>query len=416
MSLRFSLFALLLFSGGLISGLLVPSRAWSYTEKTLTFSHQGKTLEATLCLPEGNGPFPVIILHPGSGAMDKDGTLLLSGGNAPCLYPDLNGKVLRPYQDLRRAMAAAGFAMVTYDKMEFSYPLPPLDFVSLFLPSESLLHSIAQHPQIDPNQIILMGHSEGSSLIPYIKKRNPLYSIRALISIAGPRSPLDSMVADQLLRFARLCGQDTTQAITQENQVIQYGLAIRQSSWDSTTPPLFGLPASSWADYFQVVDSVAYHYRDVPVPVLFVGLEDDLNVPVNEEAERLRQEVPQADHYRLPGLNHFMTTATEPRVSSLLTDTLVNWLHRQHLSVRDQAFYEQESFEFQFRGREAKIRAKEGHITQVCLIDARGAQIFQSTVYEKSLRYTLADLPAGTYVFLVSGKNHQQSFRFAILH
>ncbi len=399
----------------LVFNLVFPLRSWSYSEQTLSFTHNGKKLEAVLYLPEGNGPFPVIVFHPGSGAMDKDGTISLSGGTAPCLYPGLIGQVIRPYQDLRRAMAQAGFAMLTYSKMEYSYPNPPLDFESLFLPSESLLQWASQHPKLDPNQIILMGHSEGSSLIPYIKKRNPLLAIRAMISIAGPRRPLDSVLADQLVRFARQCGTDTILAKSQADQVLQYGMKIRQGQWNSGTPPLFGLPASTWEKYFQVVDSVSEHYRKANIPLLFLGLEEDVNVPV-EEAERFRREIPEADHYRLPGLNHLMTPAHIAQVSPRLTDTLAHWLRSQNLSVKDQAYFQQQNFEFRFKGREAVIRAKEGYITQVSLIDARGAQVFQSTVYEKSLRYSLTELPAGTYVFLISGKDHQQSFRFAILH
>lgn len=390
--------------------------ALSYTEENIKFVHQGKQLDAVLCLPDGDGPFPVIILHPGSGAMDKDGTVSLVGGQAACLYPGLNGKVLKPYLHLRRGLAEAGFAVVTYDKMEYAYAAaPPVDFEALFLPSASLLPVMAQHPKVDPNQIILMGHSEGSSLIPYIHRQNPLYSIRAMVSLAGPRRPLDTVLADQLYRFALKCQQDTAMARVQGNQILDYGGLIRSGSWDSSTPPLFGLPAASWSRYFQVVDSVAYYYQNAQIPVLFVGLEEDLNVPVDVEWARFKQEVPNADFYRLPSIHHLLSTATDPIVSSLLIDSLVYWLKKQNLSVKDQAYYNASHFDLDFNGQEARIEAREGYITQVCLIDARGAQIFQASVYEKSLNYNLSELPAGTYVFLISGQHHQQSFRFSIL-
>src|SRR5690606_16007559 len=118
------------------------------------------------------------------------------------------------------------------------------------------------------------------------------------------------------------------------NQILDYGGLIRSGNWDASTPPLFGRPAASWSRYFQVVDSVAYYYQNAQIPVLFVGLEEDLNVPVDVEWARFKQEVPNADFYRLPGIHHLLSTATDPIVSSLLIDSLVYWLKKQNLSVK----------------------------------------------------------------------------------
>jgi hypothetical protein len=218
-----------------------------------------------------------------------------------------------------------------YDKIEYTYgsSLGEVTFEKLWLPVNSAINYLKTRSDVDTNNIVLIGHSEGSSLIPYIAKKRT--DVKALISVAGPRTPFDSLLAYQLVHFADTCNGNVNQAVMQSNQILQYFNTVRTNSWDSTTPPFAGVPASEWYKYIQITDSVAINYNQADLPTLFLGLERDLNVP-NEELTRFENEVTITnDFWMIPNLNHYMTTYTSPDVSQVLTDTIIHWLRENVL-------------------------------------------------------------------------------------
>jgi dienelactone hydrolase len=296
------------------------------------FRHTDRDVFATFSVPEGEGPFPTVIINPGSGAADRDGTLPLVGGNVNCLYPNLAGSTLRYYKQLGEALVDSGFAVLRYDKLEYSYPnnLGTISFEKLWLPVNSAIDYIKTRDEVDTNAIVLIGHSEGSTMIPLIARDRD--DVRALISLAGPRTPLDTLLAFQLVDFERRCDGDTLTAQVQANQVLAYFDLIRSGEWNVTTPPVFGVPANVWDTYVKVADSVSVNYDLADLPTLFIGLEDDINVPP-AELLRFESEVSVTeDFWLMEGLNHFLTTADDPNVSMHLTDTIVHWLRQLDLT------------------------------------------------------------------------------------
>lgn len=300
----------------------------------LNFQHEGKTVFGTLSKPNETGKFPLIIITPGSGANDRNGTLPMLGANAACLYPDLLNDTLKPYKDLAEALTDSGYAVFRYDKLEYTYPnnLGAISFKKLWLPVESAINFLKTRNDVDTNRIILIGHSEGSTLIPFIaRKRN---DIKAMISIAGARTPFDSILANQIVNITQTCGGDLGQAQNQANQILTYFNNIRIGNWNGSTPALFGVPANVWRDYFNVNDSVSINYNINAIPTLFAGMELDINVPISELL-RFQNEVNITnDFWAIPNLNHYMTENNYPKVSKMLTDTIVYWLRKQNLATQ----------------------------------------------------------------------------------
>jgi dienelactone hydrolase len=319
----------------LLALLFVSSWVLGQTQIPAQFNHVDRLVRGTLSLPSGSGPFPAVVIVPGSGANDRDGTLTLAGGYAPCLYPQLVGQTLRPYRDLGNALVEAGFAVLRYDKLEFSYPtnLGAITFDKLWLPANSALNWLKGRNEIDTNRLILLGHSEGSSLIPWLAlQRN---DVSALISLAGARTPFDSVLARQLVDFAQQCGGNVNQAQTEASQILTYFNLVRQGPPPPTTPPLFGVPAAVWRTYTQVTDSVAQRYNAAAKPTLFVGLGADLNVPPAELA-RFQSEVNITNQFwLLPGINHYLSTNSQAAFVPVVADTIVHWLRQQGLASLD---------------------------------------------------------------------------------
>lgn len=316
---------------------LLFSFTWKFSNAQqsfeITFNHDGKNVRGTFTKPDGTGRFPTIIINPGSGANDRNGTIPMEGGNVICLYPELLGDTVRPYKDLSDALVDSGYAVLRYDKLEYSYPtsLGAITFHKLWLPVESAINYVKTRTDVDTSKIILIGHSEGSSLIPYIAKGRS--DIKALISLAGPRTPLDSILAYQLNSIAQLCGGDIAQTQAQTDQILSYFTSIRNGTWNASTPSLFGVSASVWEDYIHVVDSVSIHYNTVNLPTLFLGLGLDFNVPPSELSRFENEITCTNDFWSIPDLTHFLTPLNNPQFSEIVSDTIVYWLRQQNISA-----------------------------------------------------------------------------------
>ena len=293
----------------------------------VSFEHEGLTVFGTFNKPDGEGPFETLIIGPGSGANDRDGTLALVGPNIECLYPNLEGDILRPYKQLAEALADSGYAVLRYDKLEYTYTneLEPITFKKLWLPVNSAIDYVKQRVDVDTNSITLIGHSESGYLIPYIA--NNRNDVHRMISIAGPRAPFDTLLTNQIVDFAVTCDGDVALATAQANEILDYYDIVRSGDFTSSTPPLFGVSPAVWSDYLEVIDSTAINYNLASLPTLFLGLGLDVNVPP-VELERLENDVsiPDADFWSIPDLNHYMTPMDDPDISTVLTDTIVYWL------------------------------------------------------------------------------------------
>jgi dienelactone hydrolase len=300
----------------------------------ISFIHDSITVNGTFTTPNGSGNFPVIIINAGSGANDRDGTLPMLGGNVACLYPSLLNDTLFPYKELSEALVDSGYAVLRYDKLEFTYSpssLGTITFRKLWLPVESAIDYVKTRTDVDTNRIILLGHSEGSSLIPYIAKTRT--DVRALISLAGARTPFDSLLAYQLVYIAQTCGGNVPQAQAQAGQILAYFNIIRTNTWNAGTPDLFGVPASAWYDYVLATDAVSGNYNLCNLPTLFTGLGLDINVPPAELIRFQNEVTVTNDFWSLPGLIHYMTPNNSPHVSKALTDTIIYWLRRSNIAT-----------------------------------------------------------------------------------
>jgi len=122
----------------------------------------GIQTNAQLTIPAvGNGPFPGVLLVAGSGAVDMNETL----------SPDS-----KPFWQIGQYLSERGFAVLRYDKRGIGANSQIIDtniwgnltFNDLKNDAEIALGVLAQQPEIDPNRITLIGHSEGTIIVPRI--------------------------------------------------------------------------------------------------------------------------------------------------------------------------------------------------------------------------------------------------------
>src|SRR4029079_10885726 len=119
---------------------IISFKAFGQVAYEIQFAHDGKIVHGTFSAPSANGKFPTIIIAPGSGPNDRNGTFTLSDSTSKCLYPEIADETLQPYKQLSEALVDSGFAVLRYDKLEYTYTpaqLGTITFHKLWLPVES---------------------------------------------------------------------------------------------------------------------------------------------------------------------------------------------------------------------------------------------------------------------------------------
>ena len=166
----------------------------SFEEFEVTIGETPWELEATLTVPRGPGPFAVVLLVPGGGMSDRDGT-------------DGASKV---YRDLAWGLATQGIATMRHDKRAWTHALAAArqpDFtMDEHLVNDALaaLATLRQTPRIDPARIYVLGHSLGGFAAPRIAQRDR--GVAGLVVVASPSGALHDAVWRAEQRNAELDG------------------------------------------------------------------------------------------------------------------------------------------------------------------------------------------------------------------
>jgi pimeloyl-ACP methyl ester carboxylesterase len=122
----------------------------------------GITTNAQLTLPAvGNGPFPGVLLIQGTGPIDMNETI----------SPDV-----KPFWQIAQYLSERGFAVLRYDKRGVGANSQIIDynvwgnltFDDLKNDATKALNVLTEQPEVDPNKITLIGHSEGTVIIPRV--------------------------------------------------------------------------------------------------------------------------------------------------------------------------------------------------------------------------------------------------------
>jgi pimeloyl-ACP methyl ester carboxylesterase len=141
----------------------------------------GTTTNAELTIPaEGNGSFPGVLLIPGSGAVDMNGTggfILIDNETGSKIYPET-----QIYFQLAEYLTDRGFVVLRYDKrgVGSNFTIPDnnvwgnVTFNALKQDAEKALSLLLEQPEVNATKgITLIGHSEGTTIAPRVAVDNP---------------------------------------------------------------------------------------------------------------------------------------------------------------------------------------------------------------------------------------------------
>jgi uncharacterized protein len=140
----------------------------------------GLETNARLNLPaNGEGPFPAVLLVPGSGPIDMNetgGAVRIDNETGSIIYPPA-----RPFFDIAQYLTERGFAVLQYDKRGIGANFTILDsnvwgnttVTDLENDAEKALEVLIQQPEVDSNSVTLVGHSEGTMYVTRLAINNP---------------------------------------------------------------------------------------------------------------------------------------------------------------------------------------------------------------------------------------------------
>jgi dienelactone hydrolase len=232
-----------------------------YTAEDVTVPTPGGfTLAGTLTLPkERRGRVPAVVTITGSGQQDRDESLSILTG-------------YRPFRQVADTLGRRGIAVLRLDDRGFGASGGRADSATTADFADDVRAAVAflrARPEIDPDRIALLGHSEGGVIAPMVAVSDP--RVRAVVLVAGT-ARTGRRVIDYQLRSA--VEHDTAVAPEKRDSAFAAARAAADAEFGK-------IP---WFPWFLAYDPLPTA-RGVRQPVLIVQGANDRQVTADQAEE-----------------------------------------------------------------------------------------------------------------------------------
>jgi hypothetical protein len=246
------------------------------------------TLYGTLEVPSGSGPFPVVLIHAGSGPTDRD-------GNSPAL-PGKNDSL----KMLAEALAKQGIASLHYDKRAIAASAKAAAREEDLRFETYIDDAVAWGQQLRKDKrfgkLTMLGHSEGALILSVAAQKLPA---DAYISIAGAGSPAGKIVLEQLRPQLPPDLMKQVEGIVDSldrGQLVEHTPPQLAALFRNSVQPYL----ISWFKY-----DPASEVAKLKMPVLILQGDTDIQVQA-ADARRLAAAQPAAKLVIVNGMNHVL--------------------------------------------------------------------------------------------------------------
>ena len=244
------------------------------TETELSLPVEGREgweLPGTLTMPEGEGPFPVVILVHGSGPQDRDETI----------------GVNKPFRDIAWGLAENGIAVYRYDKRTFVYGQEMAGDTGLTLDDETVLDVVkaieilAGQEKIDRSRIYVVGHSLGGEALPRIHSTlKNQDDVAGYIFLAAPARKMPDIMQEQYDLLYGMAPELTEEQKQEKLQIDAELDRLKDPDVLSDDEAVMGAYAAYWKDLddYDQVEAAAM----ITQPCLVLQGEEDYQVTMED--------------------------------------------------------------------------------------------------------------------------------------
>ena len=300
-------------------------------ELAVTVRAGQEVLAGTLTCPDGEAPFPAVLLLPGSGPVDRD-------SNHRRMKLGITGQ-------LAAALTDAGLVTLRYDKRGVGQSTGDWNATGLFdnvKDAAAALEPLRRRPDVNADKVYLLGHSEGALLATILAARGE--AVAGVVLLSASATPGEQLLRWQAGQIAptlpapvravlRLLRTDLVK------QVAKNHARIKATTTD--TARIGGVKVNArWTREFMAYDPRPDLAR-VHVPVLAVTGGKDLQVDP-ADLERIAAVVPgPVETHLVPDLSHILRPQPGPPslrayrkeikgpVDRRVVDLVVSWLRRR---------------------------------------------------------------------------------------
>lgn len=272
---------------------------------------QGKNeIYGTLAMPAEEGKYPAVLLISGSGPLDRDGN-------------DRKGKFpTNLYKQVAHYMTDLGFVTLRYDKFgtgKREGEWLSAGLLDLVYDAQKALEFLKSHPNVDPEKIIVCGHSEGTVIATRLAEILDLAGVVFLSG--GVDNVLESLKKQRMLSYKE--AMEAPGFTGWLNRIIKIDIKgekgaeaflkkVFETNKDIIRYQLFFKQPAKW---FR--EHNAYNTREalknVNCPVLAIQGDKDFltdNEVLNELSGLVQG---QSEFHIIPNMEHGMRIQTEPK-------------------------------------------------------------------------------------------------------
>ncbi len=301
-----------------------PVPPYPYREEEVSFRNNVENFElaGTLTVPEGNGPFPAVVMITGSGQEDRNETVFSH----------------KPFLVIADHLARNGIAVLRYDDRSVGGSKGnAVNATSLSFADDvaAAVAYLSARPEISSGKIGLIGHSEGGLIAPIVASGNN--KIAFIVSLAGPGVSGYNIIMKQARDISEASGvsekeiEETAASNGKLFQIVmaepdQRKAAKEAMEWFSKEIDKKGLSPDErkeqmaaftqgiaqvnnpWMRYFIETDPSTF-WSKVRCPVLALNGEKDLQVNYEQNLPAIKNALAQGGNRKvkvisLPGHNH----------------------------------------------------------------------------------------------------------------
>lgn len=340
-----------------------PKPPFLYKNEDVIYSGNGLQYGGSLTIPNGNGPFPAVVLITGSGQQDRDETIM-------------NHK---PFAVIADALTKDGFVVLRVDDRGIANSTgnfaasTSADFAKDVNASVDYLKT---RKEVNDKKVGLLGHSEGAMIAPMVASQRK--DIDFIVLLAAPGVKITALMAEQNAEILKSAGvpamaaenfkkvyvdvitaiisaPDTATARTNALQVLNTWYA----STDTATLNVLGFKTAeykdqyakqmtmmisgAWFKYFMQFDPQPYLTDLKKVKVLALNGSRDIQVVSQQNLPAVRSALVEGrtrtfEVKEFPALNHLFQTCNkctimeygelEETISPVVLQTITGWLNK----------------------------------------------------------------------------------------